>query len=261
MAPQQKLTPNFRRVVYTASQGTVLKPLLLAYLLAERLPDRHEVVFERTTHREPDGWFHPSTHPLWPERKLYWYLAEPKKMVPEPLGVQGMLSVTIGSAVHSLMETCLHDMGVMEGTEVSVVDEECGSRGHCDGIASLEIPGFERVLYELKTSNNMTLGGFTDLDLDAYKEKWPYYYAQLQEYMRMLGLKMAVTLFIGLGYPWEVREFHVPYDESFALSIRAKYLRVRKMVAEGTLPPPCCFPGSADARGCVARAVCPVARA
>ena len=63
-----------------------------------------------------------------------------------------------------------------------------------------------------------------------------------------------------IGWPFTLAEIAVPYTPQDALPIRDKYLRVRQAVADQTAPQPCCLPGSALARSCVARDVCPVGR-
>ena len=71
------------------------------------------------------------------------------------------------------------------------------------------------------------------MDLDVFREKWPKYWAQMQECMRMTGLRRYIVFFQGLGNPWEQREFHIPYDAVFAAQTEAKYRRVLDHVNRG----------------------------
>lgn len=265
--------PAFRKVLSDLSKGTILKPMLHSYLFEAAFPDldlgfkKHELGA-----RAPDGWFHPSTHPLWPERMLYWYLAEPTKFLAEPMEYMGTLSVTIGSVMHSFIQACLADLGVLVGPkdglpydftptgEPKVVDEETGARGAMDGIVKMMIPSLPNVPrhgFEFKTRTPLA-GKINDLDLATYKAKHPVYYAQNQEYMRLSGLSNFIVVFLSMGYPWEMTEIHVPADQYFQEEVRQKYLRVRRAVADGIMPEPCCGPRSADAKMCPARNVCPV---
>lgn len=111
------------------------------------------------------------------------------------------------------------------------------------------------------TSNNMKLGKIKDLDIEAFMATWPDYYAQAQEYLRMTGLQVSVVLFLGMGFPWEIREFHIPANPQFQADTANKYRSVMAHAEAGTMPPPCCSPRSAESKDCPARAVCPVALA
>jgi hypothetical protein len=271
------LTPAFRRVANAAAKGTVLKPLLHSYLFEARWKEDMTLVLGKADGpRAPDGWFHPSTHPLWPERMLFYYITQPDLIVPEPLEYMGTMSVTIGTLMHLFIQECLRDQGVLLGPgqlraegivcdekgEPFLVDEECGSRGHTDGITSVHLPlfpAYERQNFEFKSGNIMKLSKIQDLDLEAFKTTWPHYWAQQQEYLRMSGYQVSVVLMLAMGYPWELREFHIPADERWQIQVRDKYLRVRAAAEIDQAPMPCCGVGSAESRSCPARTVCPVA--
>ena len=96
--------------------------------------------------------------------------------------------------------------------------------------------------------------------LESFKVMSPVYWAQAQEYMRMSGYRTMRFTIMEPMYPFPMREVAVPYNAGDALSIRDKYLRVRQAVADQKLPQPCCGPGSAEAKSCFARTVCPVGR-
>lgn len=257
---QPKFTPNFSRVVADLSKGVILKPLLHAYLFDAKFPPEFQVVFrQHTMQREEDGWFHPSTHPLWPARKLWLYRRYTELVETAPKDYMGAMSVTIGHAVHSFVQMCLIDLGVMEDAELDLTDDVLQSRGHTDGILTLTMPQYPTMtkqIFEFKTSNLMKLSKIKDLDLDTFREKWPDYYMQVQEYMRISGLGLTVVLFMAMGYPWELREFHVPSDPSIQQALANKY---REALSD-EMPPPCCSPGSKTAAVCELRAICPVAR-
>lgn len=266
---QPKPTANFSRIVKGIGEGVVLKPLLHSYLFDADFPEDFSVDFhQHKMKRDPDGWFHPSTHPLWPARKLWLYANHPDACIVLPKEYMGALSVTIGTAVHSFIQMCLDAMGVLvmserivdglpePSPEHYVEDIALRSRGSMDGVLKLTIPGRAetRQLFEFKTSNLMKLSKLKDLDLDAFRNTWPDYYVQVQEYMRMSGLRLAVVLFMAMGYPWELREFHVPFDESIARDISAKY----RLAVQPDMPQPCCGPGSKTAKACEMRLACPV---
>lgn len=273
-------TFDFRRSAAQVSDGLYVKPILQNYLYDAKWPDFTLYFPARRTERQPDGYFHPSTHPLMTERQLFYYLTA-DKLLSVPLEYMGTLSVTIGTALHGFVQMCLlpGQAGILVppergGTcvacgrptspmpvrgkcwEHGVLHEETRTRGHMDGV--LNIPEWGMGGWEFKTSNLMKLSKVQDNDIEAYKTKWPQYWAQNQDYMRASGLRQMLVLFMGLGYPWEMREFHVPYDHIYGAQLDAKYRRVLAAAESGTPPQPCCAPRSKEARACFARNVCPI---
>lgn len=268
-------TPAFKKIATGASKGLVLSPILNNYLHGAKYPKEFSVTFRNHgAERKPDGYFHPSTHPSWTDRQLYYYLTEPKKIQTEPLEYAGALSVTMGTAVHDFVEMCLITAGALQephGTcvccgrehgkkkgqcaEWGVMDEVTKTRGHTDGRLT-EMVGWGG--FEFKTSNMMKLGNVDDNDVERFKEKWPQYWLQVQEYMRCSGLERYVVLFLGMGYPWTTREFVIPRDDIHCYKMTQRYAHILECVERGTPPVHCCSPASATARACPARMSCPV---
>jgi hypothetical protein len=209
--------------------------------------------------RKHDGWFHPSTHPLWEERQLYYYVTEGANAKAEPLDPIGIMATTAGTFWHEFIQHVMLEAGILKEVEVYVEDSEVMSRGSMDGVLDDEA-------WELKSMNGMKLNklanGAPDSPevVESFKLMVPGYYAQAQEYLRMSGYRTMRFTILEPSYPFTMREVAIPFDHGFALGIRDKYLRVRQAVADQRLPPPCCSPGSATARSCFAREVCPVGR-
>lgn len=243
-------------------EGQLVKPALHHYLMDAEFPD-FSVHFRKaeTGPRKPDGWFHPSSHPLMDERVLYEYLANPETFPAEHMQYMNTLSVTMGRITHEFIQMCLTDMGLRPAhlqvcemcspesgcREAGVKDEELGERGHLDGLLDLTSLGphvseaLRMPTFEFKTSNDNfgKLSKIDDLDLEAFKKKWPGYYAQQQRYQKMSGRRMTVVLMMEMSYPWVMREFHVPFDPAFNAGIDQKYRRIRQHVADQQ-PPECC---------------------
>lgn len=257
--------------------GLVLTPLLHAYLYDAKFPPTFTVEFRRHLEpRKPDGYFHPSTHPLMSERQLFWYLTEPDRVEVEPFEFKGALSVTMGTAVHDFIEMCMYDLSILvkpTGTcvccgrehgfkkgqcrEPGANDDRLMSRGHMDGI--LDIPGWGQAGFEFKTSNQRKLANVTNLDAAKFREKWPEYYGQVQNYMHITGLRRFIVFFLGMGFPWETREFVIEYDAVYCYGLEMKYLRALEAARSGRAPDACCAPRSKESKVCLARSVCPVA--
>ena len=279
------MSGRFRRLVDMKDLNLVLKPQIDAYLNLAKFPDVFTVTFHKAGKaREPDGYFHPSTHPLWPARMLYYYLTAGDRMEAEQLSYESRMAVTMGTAVHAFIEMCVRDMGVMvpltgtcptckrpHGTkkgqcdEYGGADEKIGSRGHMDGVVHIEVAGTYWVPgtggFEFKTTNPKAAGARLESnDLEGFKTTWPEYYAQVQEYMEITGLRQFLVIVAVLGFPWKIIEFQIPYDPAWARQVRMKYQVVRDHEKMGTPPDPCCSPRSKEAKACPARFVCPIGR-
>jgi hypothetical protein len=280
-----KLSPNFRRMADMIDDQLVLKPLIESYLIQAKFPDRFDVTFHKAgLARHPDGYFHPSTHPTWPARMLYYYMTSPDLMEVEELSYESRMAVTMGTAIGGFVEMCIKDAGWMvplgKGTcpackrphgtkktecdQFGVADEKIGVRGHMDGILQIKIPGRRwnpdlPGVFEGKTTNPNAARGLVDNDLEAFRDKWPTYYGQVQDYMEATGLRQTIVLIAIIGFPWKLVEIQVPYDPAYTILLRRKYQTVRDHQKMGTPPDPCCAPFSSESKACPARYVCPIA--
>jgi hypothetical protein len=267
---------QFRQLLAGIRDKEVLIPRLRAYWFNPKLPFITIPVrdFEQ---RLPDGWFHPSEHPTWPERMLYFYLAFPNKMVPEPADMNKVLAVTQGVFWHFFTQSCLEDMGLLrvvnpkghtswQRVECYVEDRSLLSRGSMDGVVNSDnIPvlradeGFEYKTMAVAKMSGCPRGAPDDQDrLTWWRTKNPEYYAQTQEYLRMSGLSFMRVLILGLQSPFPMIELQVPYSYSEASKTAEKYARVIQALADRNIPDPCCTPRSQEAIQCPARQVCPV---
>lgn len=248
---------NFRTVANSIANGEVLIPIIKSYLFNPKFP-KFEVKIKGFVNRKPDGWFHPSTHPLWPERMLYYYLTAPDDFVSEPYDPISAMTVTQGQFWHAFLELCLLDCGYLKAANVPVSDPQVGSRGELDGET------FDDEVYELKTmrtpkAQKIVQGAPDDPAVIAsFRALMPNYYAQGQEYMRLSGHRKWRGLFLSPEWPFPMREIAMPYDELLAYQTKAKYLKVRQAVADQRVPMPCCNPWSKESKACPMRTVCPV---
>jgi hypothetical protein len=228
-----------------ASKGCLVKPVLLQWLQDVSLPLDFDLRVERSGNRAPDQWFHPSGHPMMTQAQLTDYLLYPGFIEREPMSYLGAMGTLFGTMSHELVEAILAKAGVAEPLpegpcaacgkprprrgqhrrqgqcgEHSGVHPETRARGHLDGILNLGgVRGFD-----LKTRWKGGLRGVKDMDPGIFQEKWPGYYWQAQEYMRITGLRKYIVLFLEMGMPWEMREFHLDFDPAVAFEIECKYL-------------------------------------
>lgn len=250
-------TPNFKKLLAGVSQGEVVIPILRAALWS---PDfkGFNVDVPGFVHRDPDNWFHPSSHPRWPARMLYWYLVAPDKLVGEPFDPLGTMAVTQGHFWHGFTGQVLTQSKYLLGLEVGAEDRKTGARGKMDGVTR------DEEVFELKTMNDRRLdriekGAPDDPAVVAsFKKICPDYYYQGQEYMRLSGLQRWRGLIMSLSYPFPMREIVLDPDREVQHEIKEKYLMVRQAVADQRPPEPCCG-GGKEVKSCFARMVCPVA--
>lgn len=263
----------FKKIAALAAEDTELAPILYGYIDKEMSPKISRIeVLGGKRERKPDGWFHPSAHPLMTERQLWYYLTKPDSWEKPPFDFTLKMSAKVGSIMHDVVENALKDLGYLaepKGTcvacgrpqpkechEHGAIDPETGTRGHMDGI--LHTKGILRG-FEFKTCAPQVLINAPNSDVAFFRKKWPYYYAQVQEYLRMTGMPEYKVLFWGMGNPWEMREYSIHPDHAFHTETRRKYLTVRQMVAEGLAPDACCTPGSKESKACPA-ILCPFKR-
>lgn len=238
--------PTFDHVAKFAAAGCLLKPLLIQfYTSGEAFKLRIETA--KPLDRAPDGWFHASAHPGLTEGQLVAYLDGFAKDQPEDFGYIGRMSVMFGTIMGEVTRQALNHLGLMvpvplgrcracgytqprECREHGACHEPTRSRGHLDGIIRFGPPrsdwhGTEDVWgYEGKTIKNAILAKAPDMDEEFFKERWPAYWWQVQEYMRLTGLGRFIVLFQGIGNPWDLREYHVQSDPQAAYDVETKYL-------------------------------------
>lgn len=250
--------PNFATIARYAADGCLVKPLLTEFFTSPAA-FRMTLRTAKPIDRAPDGWFHASTHPVMSEAELIDYLLGRIPSRPDDFGYIGRMSVMFGTIMHEAVRQALIQLKL----SVPVPDgicPACGlrqpsrcrehglchqltrSRGHMDGI--LDFSGGSRDLkafrdaatgeftaevpqdihgFDLKTIKPMILSKAPDMNLDFFRQKWPYYWWQVQEYMRLSGLRRFIVLFLALGNPWDVREYHIPFDPGSAFMIESKY--------------------------------------
>lgn len=245
--------PVLTKMADQAADGCLVKPLFYQWVMAaESIP--LNLLVERPAQRRPDGWFHASAHPMATERELWLWLAG--RTIPEDMGYTSKMAVMFGSLAHAVFEAFLDWMGVSEPlppgdcpacgrprrplrarpsqrycTEHGFAHAGTRARCHLDGILGF---GDDRYGFDLKTIWTLGLRGVPDMDPDAFREKWPRYWAQMQECMRLSGLRRYIVLFLTMGSPWELREFHFDFDPEFAVATEGKYRRVISLWEQGT---------------------------
>lgn len=236
----------------SAVAGCLVKPIIAGFMASgEKLSIRAQ----RPTERAPDGWFHASSHPGLPAAELAAYLALPPVVSGDPIAYPLAMSFTVGTVIGEVARQILVRQGVAiiprgicivcglrqptRCREHAGVDSLRRSRGHLDAVLNFSsasnksIPGDLSLIspetlallwgYDHKTAMTMTLKGIPEMDEEALKAKWPKYWWQAQEYMRLTGLRKYIIVVQGIGTPWTMKEYHIQFDPDAALSIERRY--------------------------------------
>lgn len=249
--------PTFTYVGDMAVADMLVKPLLVGYLTSDAAYEM-TIRTERPRERAPDGWFHASSHPSLEVPELVAYLRAPREVPKEmPRDYVMMMATTIGTIMHEVSRQALekklklaippprgeclacHRPRPGKCREHAVTDAALGARGHLDGILNFtevptrDIPRDPGVIepgllarlhgYDFKTAMTMTLKDVPEMNEAAFKAKWPRYWWQAQEYMRMTGLRQYIVLVMGIGTPWTMKEFHIRYSAAAAADIERRY--------------------------------------
>lgn len=254
--------PKFDTIARYAAEGCLVKPLFHQFIQDPSSTTKLNLLVERPVPRQPDGWFHASQHPLMGERELYLWMTGQSE--PEEMDYKSLMSVMFGTLMHAVNEAFLDWMGVSVPlppgdcpacgrprralrarpssrycTEHGAVHEPTRARCHLDAI--LEFSGRKLTWdmdlsdawgYDFKTIYPMGFRAtkerpaIRDMDAAQFRERWPHYWAQMQECMRIKGLSRYIVFFLTQGFPWDTREFHIPFDPKFAAETYEKYMAV-----------------------------------
>jgi hypothetical protein len=210
---------------------------------------------QRPRHRKPDGWFHASQHPLATPKELWAWLAQPPGAMPEVMDYKSLMSVMFGGLSHAVIERFLDYMGVavplpggdcpacgrpylQRGRRQTADYRYCEEHGavhpatlarcHLDSVLDFRdgegLRGFEfKSIYPMGFKGTKAKPAIRDMDAAQFREWRPGYWAQVQECMRLTGLRKYIVFFLTLGNPWEAREFHLDFDPGFAAETEKKY--------------------------------------
>lgn len=232
------------------------KDLLLPYfrnaLLSKQWPDSYTVTIDSGPYYgHGDGMFHPSTHALMGARELYYrfHPAHRDKLVHEQRNPTSEITMSVGSAIHGIVQTQFQMAGLIksaENCEVEYTIPEHNARGRVDFL--VHHPDGCTYPVELKTINSRAYSMLTQI-----KDTWD---AQLSMGLHGLGYSTGILLVLEVGYPYRMREFLVDRNDHLLSQIFAKFDYVRECIAADTPPEHCCPLDSVAMKACPARYEC-----
>jgi len=241
----------FRRL---ADEELVI-PHLERALFSDKWPESYNIKVDTAEHKQPPlgeiRWFYPSVHCLMDPRRLYYEIhPDYWPVLPkEKFTMSSIMSMTMGTAAHSIVQTQLQMAGKIaseEDIEVRFRNEERRCRGRLDWV--LTRTNGARIPVEMKTQNSRAFG--------QTKEILPSWECQLQVTMDGLGYEEGVLFVVEMGYPWQMREFRVRRDEEMLKAIYDKWATVLEHVRANIPPRHCCDEGSSEMDKCRAKSVC-----
>lgn len=251
------------------AERQIVVPYIETAVMSEDWPDSYTVVVDSSPyyggvapdgdtsiHKEikrggsGDGYFHPSTHGLMPERLLYYHFHpfHHSRLIRDKWNLQSIMTVTMGTAMHAIIQTQLQMMGMLTqaGTEVEFIGERAQVRGRLDTI--LEHPTYGRLPMEFKTQNPRAYEA-----QKVIKDMWD---AQFSICLDQLGFDWGVLLVLQTGWPFNFKEFRVDKNQRLVDEIYAKWDRVRAAIAADIPPQRCCSLNSGTMKSCPARFEC-----
>lgn len=240
--------------------GLAERELLLPYfrnaLLSQKWPDSYQITIDSGPYYgHGDGRFHPSSHPLMGARELYYrfHPEHQKHLVHEARNVQSEMTLSMGSALHGVIQTQFQMAGLItspEHCEIEYIIEEHNVRGRADFL--VHHPDGNSYPVELKTQNSRAF--------DMQTQIKPIWDAQLSLALHGLGYPTGVLLVLESGYPYRMKEYRVDRNDQLLSEIFAKFDYVRECIAANEPPEHCCPLDSIQMKSCPARFECWLAK-
>lgn len=254
---------NLQNIFNRLESRDVVVPLLEDAITSGNWPDSYTVTIDSAPYYgltdvdgkggkggSGDGFFHPSTHPFWGERRLFLAF-HPKyqgEAIHQARTVTGEMTLSMGSALHGVIQAQFEMAGVLrpENVEYEYINEEHHCRGRIDFI--LDMPNGTTLPVELKTMNS-----YSFKNLEVIKDSWD---AQLSMALDNSGHDTGVLLVMEAGWPYTMREFKVNRNDELLSRTYEKFDRVRDALEDDVMPAPCCAPESAEMKECPWRYFC-----
>ncbi len=245
------MTSPFDGILRRLAEKELILPFLESAMLADTWPDSYTITIDSSPYYgHGDGYFHPSTHPLMGARELYYRFHPDTRdqVIRERRNLQSHMTLSMGSALHGVVQTQLQMAGLVvpDQVEVEYVNREHHVRGRIDFI--VDHPDGDQIVGELKTQNS-----FAFKKQDQIKPAWD---AQLSLAMDNVGIDRGVLLVLESGWPYQMREYRVTKNVTLLKEIYAKFDYVRECIAGNTPPSHCCLFGSEEMKRCAARGLC-----
>lgn len=243
---------GFESLLNSLGNQDLILPYFETSLLNHQWPDSYDIKVDSSPYYgKGDGYFHPSTHAMMDERKLYFHF-HPEfrdKMIPERRSLMSEMTLTIGSAMHAVLQAQMTMAGLIKDPshiEKEYRNEKHKVRGRIDWLVSH--PNKATYIAEFKTRNQFKWA--------KDQEPLPSWVAQTNLALDNMDLDHGIVIALEMAWPWRFREWHIRRDPVLIESIYAKFDRVRAAIAANEPPKYCCAPDSTEMEACPARYQC-----
>lgn len=253
----------FDNILRQLADKQIILPILENQMRADDWPESFTVTVDSSPYYglnadgSPDGYFHPSTHPMRTARQLYYeFHPEHRKSIEhEPFSLQRLMTLSVGTSIHAILQTQMQMTGLVgeDDLEVEYINREHHVRGRADMVVHHPTEG--PVMVEIKTRNSRRFDTTTI-------ETMPSWQAQLSLACHNLSeqydhdFRYGILLMAESGWPFRLKELRVERNDRLLDEIYRKFDFVRESIAQNTPPPLCCGYDSPEMRGCHARHAC-----
>lgn len=254
-----KKTSQVRRLADSLQAGHILVPTIeKALLRAQDIWPAEYAIKVYNKERTFDSYFHPSSDTLTPELQLFYEFSPDYDLPKDPLTSAQIMTFQVGSAYHSLIQSMLIHLDMLDPAEVEVGFRD--ERRHCSGtldIRSMKMPNGQSMPVEIKSA------GYGASIPQHFMDK---YIAQLNVYMDVgcgEPQEQGLLLILEKQSPHRFREILVKRDEILLSQIYRRWNHVLEAVEFGDpsmLQFPCHEFNSKAHVDCPARMVCPLGR-
>jgi hypothetical protein len=207
-----------------SGRGSILVPLIESYQRQAQFPEKWQI--EIRNRKDPDGFFHPSSHAFVPPSVLYQDMrgllihAKPSPALRR--------TFDCGHMWHGYIQAMLLEMGYVtkENIEHYVVAEREGKFGLFTGagtgdLVDVQIPGHGSWLVDIKTMNKVE---FEQGANPFTMKKWV---AQVSCYMDWFDADRAMILAVSKDSPHDFREYQILKDVPMLQEIYDRWSYVR----------------------------------
>lgn len=253
----------FDSILKRLADKQLVLPILENQMRADAWPDSFTVEIDTSPYYglddegRPDGYFHPSSHPLKSARQLYYEFHPDHQhlLEHEPWSMQRLMTVSVGTSLHGILQTQLQMAGLCgpEDIEPEYLNAEHWVRGRGDAVVHHPTEG--PLVCEVKTRTSFRFDSTTIADM-------PNWEIQLSLAMDNLGERYdtdftyGILLMVETGFPFRMVELRVNRNDKMLRETYEKFDYVRECIRTNTPPPYCCSYKSREMDNCPARYAC-----
>ncbi|QDH91800.1 exonuclease [Mycobacterium phage Phrappuccino] len=251
-------------ILKSLANREVILPILENQMRADAWPEKFTVEVDSSPYYglnpdgTPDGYFHPSTHPLRTARQLYYeFHPDHRHLIEhEPYSMQRLMTVSVGSSLHAILQTQFQMTGLITDPadiEAEYINKEHHVRGRTDAV--VHHPTLGPVIVEIKSRTGFKFDKTTIADMPSWEIQTSLACDNLSERYDT-DFTYAILLMVETGWPFRMKELRVERNDALLREVYDKFDLVRAAIAANTPPPYCCALNSKEMKSCHARHAC-----